>query len=144
MRKTNAVISMVCMRDRHLPNITGWKRGARQLIIRKSLGARLMHRRSHFLEEVLNNELSLGDFTPGLKQARTAYAKFQRNRYTYPTLSMDSQKNTKQISFLRFNLKCCMVYSPSNNLPCLSVHFLVSTLETFYCSTVDPSHAHFG
>ena len=35
VRKTNAAISPVCLRDRHLPNapvnISGWKRGARQL-----------------------------------------------------------------------------------------------------------------
>ena len=35
VRKTNAAISPVCLRDRHLlnapVNISGWKRGARQL-----------------------------------------------------------------------------------------------------------------
>ena len=42
MRKTNAAISPVCLRDRHLPNapvnISGWKRGARQLTKKKKLG----------------------------------------------------------------------------------------------------------
>ena len=42
---------------------------------RKGPDACLLRGRSHFAEELLNNELSLGDFAPELKLARTAYAK---------------------------------------------------------------------